>query len=61
MYIIIQFFKKRKGSFDGRGNIKINNKNDIISLNIKINEYYVENYINFDCELSICGCKNDED
>ena len=55
------FLKKRKGSFDGRGNIRINNINDIQSLNININEYYVEDFINFDCELSICGCKNDDE
>ena len=30
-------------------------------LNINIKEYYVEDYIIYDCELSICGCKtNDE-
>ena len=55
------FLKKRKGSFDGRGNIMIKNRDDIDSLNININEYYVEDFINFDCELSVCGCKKDEE
>ena len=52
--------KARKGSFDGRGNIVINNE---INLNTQIknitnlNNYYIESFIDFDNEISICGCK----
>jgi len=54
--------KARCGSFDGRGNIVIKNEmelNDWIIDNKDIIEnYYVEDYINFENELSIGGCKN---
>ena len=54
--------KARCGSFDGRGNIVIKNKEDLeifIRTNKDIIEnYYVEDYINFENELSIGGCKN---
>jgi 5-(carboxyamino)imidazole ribonucleotide synthase len=52
--------KARKGSFDGRGNIVINNE---INLNTQIknitnlNNYYIESFIDFENEISICGCK----
>ena len=54
--------KARKGSFDGRGNIIIKNKCTlsewIKSININtLNNYYIESFINFDNEISICGCK----
>ena len=58
--------KARKGSFDGRGNIVIKNKEklnefleDNIKKNILIENYYIEDFINFTNEISICGCKND--
>jgi len=54
--------KARKGSFDGRGNIVIKNEedfNDWIKKNKDmIENYYIEDYINFENELSIGGCKN---
>ena len=54
--------KARKGSFDGRGNIVITDKIElnkwIESINIEsLNNYYIESFINFDNEISICGCK----
>ncbi len=56
--------KARKGSFDGRGNQVIKNKEQLDSwlLNNKneVNKYYVEDFINFDSELSICGAKNNK-
>ena len=52
--------KARKGSFDGRGNIVIKNIYDlntfIKSENI-LNNYYIESFIDFENEISICGCK----
>ena len=54
--------KARKGSFDGRGNKVIQNNKDLdnwlIDNNEAIKKYYVENFINFDSELSICGTNN---
>lgn len=54
--------KARKGSFDGRGNNLIKDKNELeiwLSLNKDfIKNYYIENFINFTNELSICGCQN---
>ena len=54
--------KARKGSFDGRGNKVIQNQEElnIWLLDNKdcLNKYYVEDFINFDSELSICGAKN---
>ena len=52
--------KKRKGSFDGRGNIIINNEKDIEAVEFDIIQYYVEDFIDFDNELSICGCKSNK-
>ena len=53
------FLKNRKGSFDGRGNYLINNKDDLIKfIDIKPDIYIIEQYINFDKEVSIIGCKN---
>ena len=52
--------KARKGSFDGRGNIIINNENELLEWNQtidKLEDYYLESIIDFDNELSICGCK----
>ena len=54
--------KARCGSFDGRGNIVIKNSAEL-EIFIKTNKdiienYYVEDYINFENELSIGGCKN---
>lgn len=55
------FLKKRKGSFDGRGNYLISNIKDIMSLkNIKPGIYFVEEYVDFDKEVSIIGCKNNK-
>ena len=55
-------FKARCGSFDGRGNIVIKNETElndwIIDNKDIIENYYVEDYINFENELSIGGCKN---
>ena len=54
--------KARCGSFDGRGNIVIKNETElndwIIDNKDIIENYYVEDYINFENELSIGGCKN---
>ena len=55
--------KARKGSFDGRGNIVIKKKTDLDDFiksihKYSLSSYYIENYINFNNELSICGCKN---
>ena len=54
--------KARCGSFDGRGNIVIKNEIElnewIVDNKDLIENYYMEAYINFDNELSICGCKN---
>ena len=47
--------KARRGSFDGRGNIVIKNKEEL-EIFIKkdiIENFYVEDYINFENELSI--------
>ena len=53
--------KARKGSFDGRGNIVIKNKTVLCewinSNKNTLNNYYIESFINFDNEISICGCK----
>lgn len=52
--------KARRGSFDGRGNIVVKNKEEL-EIFIKkdiIENYYVEDYINFENELSIGGCRN---
>ena len=53
--------KCRRGSFDGRGNTVIKNKEDLDTWLEKSNNfqhYYIEDYLNFENELSICGCKN---
>ena len=54
--------KARRGSFDGRGNKVIENQEELNNwlLDNKevVNKYYVEDYINFENELSIGGCKN---
>jgi len=53
------FLKIRKGSFDGRGNHLIKNEADLEEFtNIEPNIYYIEEYIDFDKEVSIMGCKN---
>ena len=53
--------KSRRGSFDGRGNIVILNENELNN-NLReikmISKYYIEKLINFDNEISICGCKD---
>jgi len=52
--------KARKGSFDGRGNIVIKNIYDLNTFikNVDIlNNYYIESFIDFENEISICGCK----
>ena len=53
--------KSRCGSFDGRGNIVIKNREEL-EIFIKMNKdiikkFYIEDYINFENELSIGGCK----
>ena len=56
--------KARKGSFDGRGNIIINNENELLEWNQtidKLEDYYLESMIDFNNELSICGCRTKED
>ena len=57
-------FKARRGSFDGRGNIVFKNETElndwIIDNKDIIKNYYVEDYIHFENELSIGGCKNNE-
>jgi len=48
--------KARKGSFDGRGNIIINNENELLECNQtidKLEDYYLESMIDFDNDLSI--------
>ena len=53
------FLKNRKGSFDGRGNHLIKNKDDLEHYkNIKPNIYIVEEYIEFNKEVSLIGCIN---
>ena len=53
------FLKNRKGSFDGRGNYLIKNQNDLDQFkDIESDIYLIEEYINFDKEVSIIGCKN---
>ena len=53
--------KARRGSFDGRGNIVIKTEmelnNWIIDNKDIIKKFYIEDYINFENELSIGGCK----
>jgi len=57
--------KARKGSFDGRGNIVIKNKTVLCewinSNKNTLNNYYIESFINFDNEISICGCKKNNE
>ena len=52
--------KARKGSFDGRGNKVIKNlielENWLNKNKSSIKSYYIESFINFDNEISICGC-----
>ena len=53
--------KARRGSFDGRGNIVLKNKEDldkIIAEKLDICKYYIEDFIDFQREISICGCKD---
>ena len=54
--------KARKGSFDGRGNKVIQNEEQLSSWLVDnkdiLKKYYVEDFINFESELSICGSKN---
>ena len=53
------FLKNRKGSFDGRGNHLIKNENDLNKfIDVKSDIYLIEEYINFDKEVSIIGCQN---
>lgn len=53
------FLKSRFGAFDGRGNYLIQNEIDLNNFkNIKPDTYFIENFINFDKEVSICGCIN---
>lgn len=53
------FLKNRKGSFDGRGNYLIKNQNDLDKfIDVESDIYLIEEYINFDKEVSIIGCKN---
>ena len=53
------FLKNRNGSFDGRGNHLIKNPNDLEKFNtIEPYIYFIEEFINFDKEVSILGCKN---
>ena len=53
------FLKSRFGAFDGRGNFLIKDDNDLKNLkNIESNTYFIEEFINFDKELSIAGCIN---
>ena len=55
------FLKSRFGAFDGRGNFLIKDDNDLKKFeNIESNIYFIENFINFDKELSIAGCKNNK-
>ena len=52
--------KARKGSCDGRGNIVIKNGNNLntqIKNITNLNNYYIESFIDFENEISICGCK----
>ena len=52
--------KARRGSFDGRGNIIIKKEEDLLEwLNNteQITNYYMESFIKFDNEISICGYK----
>ena len=52
--------KARKGSFDGRGNRVIKNKMELTywlnNNKLDIHNYYIESFINFENEISICGC-----
>ena len=54
--------KARNGSFDGRGNKVIQNEDQLSSWLVDnrdiLDKYYVEDFINFESELSICGAKN---
>lgn len=53
------FLKNRKGSFDGRGNHLIRNQNDLLQfVDIKSDIFFIEEFIIFDKEVSIIGCKN---
>lgn len=53
------FLKNRKDSFDGRGNHLIRNQNDLLQFSdIKPDIYFIEEFIEFDKEVSIIGCKN---
>ena len=52
--------KSRRGSFDGRGNKLIQNidqlKNWLLNNKEIIQQYYLESFIKFQYEMSICGC-----
>ena len=53
--------KSRRGSFDGRGNQVINNDEELTiwvqeNKNKIKNNYYVESFVDFENEISICGC-----
>ena len=54
--------KARRGSFDGRGNKVIQNEEELNNWLMDnknvLNKYYIEDFINFNSELSICGAKN---
>lgn len=53
------FIKNRKGSFDGRGNHLIKNMKDLEKfIDVKPDIFLIEQFINFDKEVSIIGCKN---
>tara|TARA_B100001094_G_scaffold332918_1_gene407294 strand:+ start:2070 stop:3155 length:1086 start_codon:yes stop_codon:yes gene_type:complete len=49
--------KCRKGSFDGRGNFLIKNEIDLEKfVDLEPNKFYIEDFIDFDKEISIAGC-----
>jgi len=57
IYSFPVMIKCRYGSFDGRGNFLIKNELDLDKFkNLECNKFYIEDYVDFEKELSIAGC-----
>ena len=57
IYSFPVMIKCRYGSFDGRGNFLIENEKDLEKFrDLKSNKFYIEDFIDFEKEISIAGC-----
>lgn len=57
IYSFPVIIKCRHGSFDGRGNFLIKNEKDLEKfIDLEPNKFYIEDYIDFEKEVSIAGC-----